>query len=585
MHWNTQYSNSETFSILEDLCAGIRNTYDLDASQRERLDEVISLVKSRDISKICNYKIDYSLFARKDAELLAAIRQVLAFYTKNEDFADKEKALQATMAKFEDAEKACLETNNFFRALSSGCLSLTPLCARVFYAAKEKIEKILGRAPSLDKLAFRFGPGATTTITKSDASIQIKLAESPTCSETMLRHPDFPSFLREFPHWLDCHEKDNFIDAEGFEVAVVDVVVTSSKLSFVPKSATAFRTVLTQPTLNTLFTLGVGDYMVKRLRASGIDLSNQFRNRGLARKGSLLGDSPDSLATIDLSSASDTVSYELVKFLLPPAWFNLLRLGRCSDYTTGRGSEAVTLQQFSSMGNGYTFPLETLIFYALTWSAMRDSNATSSDYADLSVYGDDIIIPSKYFAVVREVLQCAGFSLNNEKSFHTGNFRESCGADYFWGFDIRPCYFKKLVTNRSLFTLHNFLKRNYRDEFCKLVKELIPEHVRLFGPDGYGDGHLIAEDWPSYRNRVMRRRGYGGVYFKTYKDLGRSHESIYPGDYVTPLYTIYVTGPSGLVEDSLDLRDFSPTVRASGRHVYDLPGTRGFEVVSIYTFK
>jgi len=91
--------------------------------------------------------------------------------------------------------------------------------------------------------------------------------------------------------------------------------------------------------------------MKKRLGLFGVNLRDQSVNQRYALLGSIDG----SLATIDLSSASDTVSYALVMSLLPSGWFDLLDLFRSECVEVPGG--VIELEKFSSMGNAYTFEL------------------------------------------------------------------------------------------------------------------------------------------------------------------------------------------------------------------------------------
>jgi hypothetical protein len=177
---------------------------------------------------------------------------------------------------------------------------------------------------------------------------------------------------------------------------------------------------------------GVGDAIRSRLRRVGIDLNDQSRNRELAREGSI----NDLLATIDLSSASDSIAYSLVESIVPIAWFSLLS-GLRSPITTIDGDDHVNAM-FSSMGNGFTFELESLIFYSLA----RATAYFMNEKGTISVYGDDIIIPASLCPDLTYVLEFCGFSVNTEKSFSSGPFRESCGGHYYYGSDITPFYLR-----------------------------------------------------------------------------------------------------------------------------------------------
>jgi hypothetical protein len=189
--------------------------------------------------------------------------------------------------------------------------------------------------------------------------------------------------------------------------------------------------------------------MRQRLKMWGLDLSSQERNRYLAQIGSIKG----SFATIDLSNASDTICCELVRFLLPVSWLHALELTRTTSIEY-EGSFR-NLHRFSSMGNGFTFELETLIFLALSYVSMGKSSRKN-----IAVYGDDIIVPTSDYESVCVMLTAVGFVVNKEKSFASGPFRESCGADWFLGKPVRPFYIKEVPTNvASLISMANGLKR------------------------------------------------------------------------------------------------------------------------------
>jgi hypothetical protein len=394
--------------------------------------------------------------------------------------------------------------------------------------------------------------------------------------------------LGELPHLTSIHENIELYvpDSQELEAYPVDsrielvaceggfyadewvsvpVDVTPARLNFVPKNAKTCRSVCVEAGLNVMFQLGLGKIMAKRLAAFGVDIRDQSLNQRRALEGSLTG----ALATLDLSSASDTISREIVYELLPLEWACLLNYGRSSTVELPSG-ELLTQEKFSSMGNGYTFPLETLIFWGLAAACCdRDSDAT--------VYGDDIVIPSDKFELLREVLHYAGFMTNVTKSFHTGPFRESCGKDYFRGIDVRPFYAKGWVSAQLLFVLHNFYVRDLSFDLAKEVESFIHPDVKLWGPDGYGDGHLIGEH-PKRRPDKYHIRGFGGYFFDTFTTKQR--RDIVPnaaGDAVLPLYTIYRRSGGNHVP----IRSF-PTRDGNGSIVHQTSGARG---AAYYTFR
>lgn len=236
-------------------------------------------------------------------------------------------------------------------------------------------------------------------------------------------------------------------------------------------------------------------WISRRLRSFGIDLTNQALNQELARKGSIDG----SLATLDLSNASDTIATELVRRLLPPDWFQLLMDIRSPHYL--EKGEWHENHSFSSQGNAFTFPLETLIFWAL--------GKVTCDF--IHVYGDDIICDTASYHDLVELLEVCGFTCNLEKSFASGPFRESCGADYINGVDVRPIYYKEdAVRPSDVAKLHNLLMEKWGDlpKTFSYLKGLVKKP--LFGPPTFiSDDLNIVRETPGhvFRSRSLTATG------------------------------------------------------------------------------
>ncbi len=175
-------------------------------------------------------------------------------------------------------------------------------------------------------------------------------------------------------------------------------------------------------------------------------------------------------------------------------------------------------------------------------------------------------------------LQLCGFTVNSSKSFTDGPFRESCGHDYYKGIDIRPVYTKTMLTWRDVFRVHNFFYRNFDRERAAAWENEIPEPLRIYGPDGYGDGHLLKDDWSPVRKPSHGKRGFGGWCFDTFSLAPRREASRYPGDWVSPLYSIYRRGNLSEAGNESS-QQFSP----SGAPYWSLPGSNGYKRISIYT--
>lgn len=272
---------------------------------------------------------------------------------------------------------------------------------------------------------------------------------------------------------------DNFLLFESYKARTS--YVSYNKIAFVPKTAKTERTIAVEPVVNGYVQKGVDLFMRKRLKRVGIDLSDQTVNQELARKGSL-PNTVDPYVTIDLSSASDSISIGLCRDLLPVEWFDFLDSLRSRNcWVEGVISP---YHKFVTMGNGFCFPLETLIFASLCHVACNESNQK----ADFSVYGDDIIVRSSVADRVLQLLGVCGFTANLKKTHLRGPFRESCGADWFEGKDVRPLsldYAFDSVENIFKFCNLSRSKGAWECIFyeaCQFLISLIPKELMFTRP-------------------------------------------------------------------------------------------------------
>lgn len=235
--------------------------------------------------------------------------------------------------------------------------------------------------------------------------------------------------------------------------------VPYNRIVTVPKDGTKDRTIAIEPMGNVMLQLGVDGVFRRALRAWNIDLDDQTRNQRLAELGSLnwqLRNASVFPASLDLSSASDRVSRTLCEFLLPRPWFDLLDRLR-APYGSLPDGTMWKYHRMSSMGNGSTFALESLIFAAIIRAIVRRCGHPS-DMRMVAVYGDDCLYPAYLDPVVRRYFEYVGFIINEEKTFSQGPVRESCGSDFYSGFNIRPVYVPERITCvESLLGLRNGL--------------------------------------------------------------------------------------------------------------------------------
>lgn len=284
----------------------------------------------------------------------------------------------------------------------------------------ESIRRLLGERVNWDELRGSFSGGASTSVRRGVGNIPTKYQEG--CDITV---------GAIYPYLTLTQSVQGM--PRDFNVVRGNVLFT------VPKTSEIDRVACKEPELNMYCQKAVGDYIRRKLRGVGINLNDQSVNQELARVGSVDG----SLATIDLSSASDTVTIQLVLDLLPEEWSSLLMDIR-SPETEIDGQHHLNWMM-SSMGNAFTFELESLIFVTL----VRACAYFTGTRGRISVYGDDIICPSGLKDSVNAVLEYFGFLPNQKKSFWDGAFRESCGKHWLNGAEVTPFYVKSLPVQIS----------------------------------------------------------------------------------------------------------------------------------------
>lgn len=425
----------------------------------------------------------------------------------------------ATRTWFE-SEALCSQTNDLLIMYSAGEISFHPETELLLTKTQKIISDILGplglRELSLAEEKFRFGPGATSHCSGRDVVLSRKM------TSVMGVTPGLLPYYRVLKTPLWRRSSKNALE-----------VLEGNKVTFVPKTAKTDRAIAIEPHMNIYVQLGVGGLLRDKLKKAGLDLDTQAtRNRDRAGKAGEVGD-----VTIDLSSASDTIAYTLVMLLIPPDWFQLLDV--CRSPKSEIDGHWVNLEKFSSMGNGYTFELETLIFWALA-RACGDVNAVS--------FGDDIICNKDAAKKLIPLLKTLGFNINEQKTYLAGRFFESCGADYWNGVNIRPCYFKGKyedytsavirVSNKIRLYAHRrgagmYCDGRFRRPWVRVVNA-DPRAGRTAIPVGAGDDGLIRNFDEASPPRA--KFGYAGFNGTVWRAAPRqSKRTVIEGAYLAAL--------------------------------------------------
>lgn len=409
---------------------------------------------------------------------------------------------EVAMKKFDSFELLCKQTNRRFRNLALDPHYKGP-AVWLHNAVIRKIDRILGDFSAEELFEMPdWGPGASTLIKRRDASPAKKFRLETGITRDLYNLIPWETLSDAYPIWANQLVDSGF---PNFQVG--------NKVITVPKDATTNRVIAVEPGINMFFQKSIGDMIGKRLRRCGVDLRYQSRNQELSRVGSI----DSSLATIDLSSASDSIASNVVEALLPPRWWMLL--DACRSHYGIRGDAPVKWEKFSSMGNGFTFQLESLIFYAV---ASCCAEYLSQDVNSVSAYGDDVILPNACFGLFSEMMVFYGFQINVKKSHFDSPFRESCGAHFFSGVDVKPIYLKgKVDSVPAIFRLANAIRRlahrhnsrygcdlRFRKVF-ELLVSAIPKALRFRIPEGLGDGGFISNFDEATPSRVKKGKAVG----------------------------------------------------------------------------
>lgn len=379
---------------------------------------------------------DGRLVDEPSIEAIRSVRQICNLFGKL-DLPCSNARVTASIRKFVEVEHQLKERD---RAIDYDELRRCQrLCSLVFGDAISVVDRKIYEGTLLPK----HGPGATADKLRGNSKFNLRmwterLQEVFECYEFL-----FPSVS----HFLESQLE--FVDP-GSELPV--------RVITVPKTLKTPRIIAIEPAVMQYMQQAILRELVKalerpnKLSSAFVGFERQEPNQLLARQGS----SDGSLATLDLSEASDRVSNQHVRYLFAPfQWFS-----RGLDATRSRkadvpGFGVIRLSKFASMGSALCFPIEAMVFATLVFRGIEKElrrPLTERDLHDLvgkvRVYGDDIIVPTDYVQSVVSTLHDFGHVVNENKSFWTGRFRESCGREFYDGFDVSIVKVRRLLPSR-----------------------------------------------------------------------------------------------------------------------------------------
>jgi hypothetical protein len=247
-----------------------------------------------------------------------------------------------------------------------------------------------------------------------------------------------------------------------------------SKVISVPKTMKTPRLIAVEPTCMQYVQQGMMALIYETLQKDSslwrmIGFDDQTPNQRFARKGSITGD----YATLDLSEASDRVNMWHVETLFASSPTLLAGIMACrSSKASVEGHGVISLSKFASMGSALCFPVEAMVFLTVVFASIslelnrplrkKDIKSFSSQ---VRVFGDDIIVPKRFALRVVETMDLLGFKVNSSKSFWTGKFRESCGKEYYDGFDVSIVKVRQALPTRRKDTQEIISAVSMRNQF------------------------------------------------------------------------------------------------------------------------
>ena len=383
-----------------------------------------------------------------------------------------------------------------------------------------------------ERLVPRHGPGATADRILGNQKYNFR-------QWTTRLEECFPFGEYALPSWRYSylHERVEFLEPEDEVPVRVITVPKTLKTPRIIAIEPVYMQYMQQAVLGGLMRAFHEDKILTKL----IGFRDQRPNRTMAREGSRTG----ALATLDLSEASDRVSNQLVRTMLS----NHPHLRGAVDACRSRkadvpGHGVSRLAKFASMGSALCFPMEAFVFTTIIFMAIAEelnqpvTKGLIKRYRGLvRVYGDDIIVPVEFAACVRTRLETFGFRVNTHKSFMEGNFRESCGGDYFRGEDVTPIRLRRLIPTStrqasemvSLVSFRNLLYTRGLWKTCAYLDQYISRKVTHY-PVVHGTspalGRLSFLPWQGERISARLHRPE----VKAWTVTSKAPESKIPGE-------------------------------------------------------
>jgi hypothetical protein len=319
--------------------------------------------------------------------------------------------------------------------------NLEHVCSRIAAAFGTPCVEALSQGEGPDQgtiLGLRHGPGAVSDNRRGNDKYA------------------FPNWPEKLQHFFPFDRFGVLNLNHYFERTYPSPHEPPSKLMQVPKTAKAPRLIASEPTCyqwcQQLLARFITDKLDKIFKGDFVTIRDQNPSRRMVVAASL----DRSLATIDLSSASDRLSCWTVervfrgnKILLE--LLHAVRTRWTVDHVVRGEQDFLLLKKFATQGSALTFPIQSVVFLCCALAVLPRERSLE-DYRrkwgkSVRVFGDDIIVPRDRYADITRLLHYLGLKVNMDKSFHEGHFRESCGMDSYKGYDVTPSRPKSVISD------------------------------------------------------------------------------------------------------------------------------------------
>jgi hypothetical protein len=352
-----------------------------------------------------------------DGTYLKYLRQLLLFCYKIE-LESTDEQIKEAQASFENTDLDLAVWDAYFDRLPNKVM---------FQVARQIVGSVVYRI-DWSSIVPSHGPGAVYPPRKPSEKGNFR-----TIYPTIDEHYPFYDYFRGIPMMWDVTE------ARSSSILIGGPI--EARLVAVPKDSRGPRLICVHPSEAIWIQQGCRRLLERAILDSHethgrINFHDQSVNGRMALESSI----SRKFVTLDLKEASDCISKSLVLYLFGRYAYDKLSCSRASRVRL-LDNRVIELNKWAPMGNALTFPVQSLMFFALVRAGIYTHYGINC--RDVYVFGDDILYPMEFHEGVLKSLVQSGLKPNPGKTFRMGFFRESCGVDAYKGINVTPVRLKR----------------------------------------------------------------------------------------------------------------------------------------------